>query len=482
MNLAKKTLSFGVILSFFSPVTFVFAGPLSLEDYLGQVENQSLAVRASALSTEGAALSHAEGRLQFAPRFSLSVMRTMDQREQASPLFSNIQTYANTVQAGLEKNFDFGLSSKLTYTYTNSRGFGYPNNFVSSGAFIFGLSGAELTLSQSLWRNFLGREFRASAQIAESGARAVQLQDKLKLAQNRANAEVAYYRLALAREAVKQQEELIASARRSADWARTRVNTQLSDRIDVMQTTAALRARELELQIRRDEERSARLEFNTYRNIAGDRVNESLPPFQAQSLMKLKAPARAQETLDVKVQRENAKIQSANHELAVQRQTPDVSVFGSVGNNGFDRDASQAFRESMTVANPYVAVGLKLTVPLSVADAADVRAGRTKQQLATEAQADLADLQSAQNYHDLSARLSTAQNRLENIIGLVQLQKEKVDYEKRRLALGRTTTYQVLTFEQDYAQSLLNQTSLESEIIRLYAQLKTLSLGDEIQP
>ena len=53
------------------------------------------------------------------------------------------------------------------------------------------------------------------------------------------------------------------------------------------------------------------------------------------------------------------------------------------------------------------------------------------------------------------------------------MQKEKLEYEKYRFELGRTTTYQVLTFEQDYAQALISRLMIEREILSLHAQLKT---------
>jgi outer membrane protein TolC len=58
---------------------------------------------------------------------------------------------------------------------------------------------------------------------------------------------------------------------------------------------------------------------------------------------------------------------------------------------------------------------------------------------------------------------------------LVTLQKEKLEYEKYRFNLGRTTTYQVLTFEQDYAQALIARLRVEREILAIHSQLKTFT-------
>lgn len=84
-------------------------------------------------------------------------------------------------------------------------------------------------------------------------------------------------------------------------------------------------------------------------------------------------------------------------------------------------------------------------------------------------------LESESTFRDLSQKFNEARLRLKMADELVAMQKEKLEYEKYRFNLGRTTTYQVLTFEQDYAQSLISRLRIENEILALHAQLKTFT-------
>ena len=54
-------------------------------------------------------------------------------------------------------------------------------------------------------------------------------------------------------------------------------------------------------------------------------------------------------------------------------------------------------------------------------------------------------------------------------------QKEKLEYERERLKKGRTTTYAILVFEQDYSMAQLNSIRIQAEIVSIVAQMKTFA-------
>ena len=53
-----------------------------------------------------------------------------------------------------------------------------------------------------------------------------------------------------------------------------------------------------------------------------------------------------------------------------------------------------------------------------------------------------------------------------------KLQKEKMLNEQDRLKRGRSTTYQTLVFEQDYAQAQALRIRVQTEILAYHNQLK----------
>jgi hypothetical protein len=60
-----------------------------------------------------------------------------------------------------------------------------------------------------------------------------------------------------------------------------------------------------------------------------------------------------------------------------------------------------------------------------------------------------------------------------------QVQADKLSYERKRLREGRTTTYQVLMFEQDHSQSQLLRLRTALEVVSLNAQMKLYSPATE---
>jgi outer membrane protein TolC len=57
-------------------------------------------------------------------------------------------------------------------------------------------------------------------------------------------------------------------------------------------------------------------------------------------------------------------------------------------------------------------------------------------------------------------------------------QKEKLDYEKQRFERGRSTTFQILQFENDYANAQLGAIKARTDILEIMAKLKTF--GDAL--
>lgn len=82
-----------------------------------------------------------------------------------------------------------------------------------------------------------------------------------------------------------------------------------------------------------------------------------------------------------------------------------------------------------------------------------------------------------QQWNDLSAKFEDAKIKLVLIEKIEEAQKIKAHNERDRLNRGRTVTFQVLNFEQDYAQSELARIQSETNILNIYSQLKAYSAG-----
>jgi hypothetical protein len=78
-----------------------------------------------------------------------------------------------------------------------------------------------------------------------------------------------------------------------------------------------------------------------------------------------------------------------------------------------------------------------------------------------------------QEWKELLIKMDEGRKKLELKKIIETAQKEKLDYEKTRHQKGRSTMYQVLMFEQEYAMSQLSLIQTEFELLTILAEIKT---------
>ncbi len=470
---ARKSLVFLFSTTLFFTQLTVHASIISIKDYIDQVESKSPGYDSSKKNVDGAVDTAIEGEFPTSPTFFMQYNDLTDKKLPVNPLAGGTLTLNDAFTTGVQEQFGFGLNAKLSYNLVNNQTNGLPASFFQNGQLIYTNVITELDLSQSLWRNFLGKETKATADIAQASALTTFYAEKFKIKQLIAQAESTYYRLAVAREAVKLANDVLDRAKKILDWTSKRVTVHLMDKADVLQAKAAYQARQLDLKNQKDEERAARLAFNSLRNSVSETVEDDLAEISENQILNLAPPKRMETPDDVKAAQQNERVTVASNELSIQKAKPDLSVFGTIAMNGLSSSFAPADSQAFSLDHPTYMIGLKLTMPLFFWESEQARRGRLKQQFAAESSTRQKRLESDQNWEDLNQHLAEAKERLSLASELVTAQKEKLDYEKYRISIGRTTTYQVLLFEQDYAEALLGRLKIENEILNVHAQLKT---------
>jgi outer membrane protein TolC len=76
-------------------------------------------------------------------------------------------------------------------------------------------------------------------------------------------------------------------------------------------------------------------------------------------------------------------------------------------------------------------------------------------------------------WQDLTVRLNNARMRLDYAQSLEGIQLEKLRAERERQSYGKSTTYQVFLFQQDYANAQIARLLIQDEILQLMTQLKS---------
>ena len=147
--------------------------------------------------------------------------------------------------------------------------------------------------------------------------------------------------------------------------------------------------------------------------------------------------------------------------------------------NGRADKAADAMTDSDRAERDTAFVGLRFQVPLNFSAAAHARAGARRNVLAAEQNEKYLRYAQEQNWADLVQKIADAKETLKLTTAMEKAQKAKLDNERQRLRQGRTTTYQILLFEQDYNQAQASRVRATSQILALQSQVKLYQVSTE---
>lgn len=448
----------------------LFSSVLSLDGYLDQVKKGNEGVQALTQTSQSALSRKDEARLLVRPNLFANISFYNDAKPTAAPSFMGTRTIVDSYNFGFSQQTPFGLAGKLYYQWTFTRIEGTAPGLLSLPNFYE--AKPVLELSQSLWKNGFGRETRSLVKAAEAGNLAQGYADTFKLRAALAEAEGTYWRLAISRQVVQVQKESLERAKRLKEWNSRRARSGLGDRSDELQAEANLQVRNLEFQAAVNEERSASLQFNSLRGSKEEKVQEGLPILAKGTTEKIALPEKKGLRLDVKAAQEMTKVAEANAQIGKEKSSPTLDLFGSLATNGRTDQWGESVSQSFTTRYPTVTVGLKFQTPLDLWQVAENQKAYSKDLQAAELNYRRKAFEEEKEYLDLVKKFQEAKERLNLCFSIEEVQEKKLSREKERLKLGRSVTYQVILFEQDYASAEMLRLKTQGEVLALYSQLK----------
>jgi outer membrane protein TolC len=448
------------------------ASKLPLDTFLKQVQDASLAYSGATLSSQGARERSEEAALVTAPQAFANLSLASDARK--NPFFFYDRVLNNVYGFGVQQQNTVGTQWKLSYqvTFTDFQGLRFP-----SAVTTFNEGRLALEVNQPLWKNALGFETRAQQDALEAQALASHHVEAFKARAALAEAEATYWSLALARRTVTIAQTTLERARVLHAWASKRARFELADKSDLFQAEAALELRKLQLRAAEDQAHTASRAFNAARQVASDTVTEELELPELTTLLTLQAPARSALREDVLAAREGERAAVAVAEQGRSRAKPQLDVFASAALNSRDAPLGTAIANSFTLQQPTVAAGVKLVVPLDIGSLSAASQGWAKERAAAEKNYTQKVFTQEKEWADLEQGLKDARKRLELAAQIEDIQKKKLLNERERLNRGRTVTYQVLMFEEDFSQAQLNRLRTQGELLSILARMKTFQAG-----
>ena len=227
------------------------------------------------------------------------------------------------------------------------------------------------------------------------------------------------------------------------------VKRNLVDASDLYQAQAAVASRKIDLVNAETQLREMSRTFNSIRGVQSDEVTEKLvgPDLD---LLRLNVDKAATKTrLDTLAQKDMYQSSEAAYRSQREKNKPSLDLTMQAYTQGRNAQIQQS-QDKTFKDQDYLYVGVNFVLPLDQVKASHARAGfaslEKSQQLAEQARVRDQSLTWAETV-DQAGALAKQVTLLRE---LEVLQKKKADAERDRMNRGRSTTFQVLTFEQEY--------------------------------
>lgn len=440
---------------------------LLLEDFLTQVKESGQSYEAAKLSAGAFQLESRRPSLAFQPYFTSSYRY---QNSIESGFFSFLReedTQKNHFFSfGLAKDWSTGTSTSLNHIINRY-------NFKSSGTLngITWQNQIALQVQQDLWKNFFGREKSNLEKSQSLDFQSQSLQQSFEMRSQLAQAENAYWTLALSMETLESLSASVKRAQGILDWNRKRYNLKLIDKGDLLQSEAQVLAL---TQKRIDGERAVEVAHRNllyflsreYTADESERLELSALSFDLEktSVPDSWTPDSREDLLAARAAMESADRRSIATQSSLD---PELKLTGSLmgdsASSGFSKSESQAFSDKFRE----IQVGVQLNIPLGVRRNLDLRDSAKMQAQAQKLKYAQTKLALEKQFQDLRREFTDLKEKIKIGEKRKSTESQKLANEERRFKQGRSTSFQVLTFQED-----LNQAELD--VLRLYREARSV--------
>lgn len=438
----------------------VLAQTLSFSRFKEQVLEKDPKTQALQLQWQAAQRTVEQAELMTSVHVFANAAYLDDQQRKSNPGFQGDRTVGNTLGLGLQQQTPYGLKWSLSHNVQKTDIQNASTQAIPEPKYYENLPKLELSLP--LWRNWLGEETQGDQKQLRMQSEIQAKKAEVDWINQESEIEMTYYRLLSRQEAYQIQQDSLERAEKILKWSQSRFDRNLIDEGDLVQSKAAVKARELDVATALTDLQVAARDFNQMRGLEGDKVVEKLQGSEIpMGRLALKASEQKQR-LDLEIQKnqiEQLKAQSLAQKEKI-KPSLDLQVQGWTQGRGltYTSAAGRTFGDK-----DYLYVGLAFSMPLNQGKAARVRSGYS----------DLARVQDLQEQSRLSDvglnwletvdRADQIRKQIEILRELERLQKKKADSERDKLNRGRSTTFQVLSFEQDYFSARNRRIAVELE-------------------
>ncbi|NTV52650.1 MAG: TolC family protein, partial [Candidatus Firestonebacteria bacterium] len=313
-------------------------------------------------------------------------------------------------------------------------------------------------LDQSLLRDFWYGLTQVGIDKAKAGVVSGKYQQFFRRQQILLNAQLTYWNLVLAQEVVAFRKVSRDRTEKLLRWNENRVGLDLADPADLFQAQAAFKSRQLSLQLAQEDEVKAQRKFNEMLGNSVTVVSGDLEKLadKIDKYSDVAALTHSGDRADVLA----ARAAYRNAELAERetyfRSMPELSLSALYSLHGLSLSSSDAWNQVTGSDKPTTTITLSAAIPLDYWTLNKVQEGYHRDYAAAQAQLEKAELTSRNQWGELSQTWTDVKSRLALAEEIKGIQEKRLANEQKRFQRGRSTTFSVLTAENDLDDATLN--------------------------
>ncbi len=474
------------IVILFCSFTGANAHALTLESYLEVVKKNNSAVRASELLEEVAQMKRGSGDyVELSPYLIAQATYFDDKKEQMFPTQQGTRTKIPSFSVGINKKLSTGttLGVALEQSKKDIEGIAFP--YVVSWD-----STIKIFAQQSLWKNIFGRGTSYRHERESAQEKMERLNQRIQGIGVLVQAELSYWEWFFREEEYKEKKEGIDRAQKLRDWTAKRLANGIGDRSDLLQVESLLKIRELDFIGANDSLLASRrllldfgqddaLPINTAERKTTELEFERDPHHLVQDWKK------AENSKTFKIVKLESELIFTASQLALSAEgegqemlKPDLTLEGSYATNSREVTYGDSLGASVNSNTPTAAVGLKFTMNFDFFQKQRLLKAAKIESIVSKMKSEKSELDSRSAWSELERRHKELSRRIKVAEELSRFQDEKFKRERERIAVGRSTTFQVVTFEQDAAEARLNLLRLKAEQRKLEASARLFIVSE----
>ncbi|MCE3254814.1 MAG: putative outer membrane protein [Rickettsiaceae bacterium] len=458
---------------------FVFAGlvifshncfAISLDEYLSEVREQNAGYISSNQSIISSELISKKAFLLTSPNLFVDLREGFQEQNQAVAFVRYKEVKTKNYSAGIEQSFPFGVDTRLYYNFNRTEYQGLTSSAFSPVNYE---TNPMLDLTIPLWQGALGGKIKANKDLIYYQNQADKFNSQAVSIELLVEAEKLYWQVVAAKEIVDISKETLQQSEKILQTSKKKSQMNLGEKADVLQAMADVESKKLKLKQAENNARIAVRNFNQKRGLASDELDQKLDKIDFNALEKLPLESSMQNNrADVKAAAALTQSAVAAAKIEEESNKPKLDVSGHYAFNGLERNRSQAISNSLEQNGDEAYVGVRFSMPLAIGLQSDIRKGARVSASAARKNYVQKVLDQNNDWQNLLQNLQDYKENLELSRRIEKLQKSKLENERSLLKQGRTSTYQILLFEQDYNQARLNTINDAYQLLSLIADKK----------